>query len=330
MFYRLPVALLLFALSSSLPADTLTLANGDRLTGTVVLLDGGKLVFDSALAGRVRADWSGVAALSSDKPLLVRRQGLDSVYYKRLVAAEDGKVLLGDSGVVAPLASITQLVRPNPLVGDLKWQGTLDAKFDTNTSSDSKEWQLKGETRVEHNRWRHVVNAEVRHKEANDKLTDDNWKMGYKLDYFYSPHWFVRGSMLQDEDRLNDRQFERDIGLGPGYSFWNDELGRLEFTGQLTRVKLASRDFRLEFNTVGLGWDYARKLWGTRLEATSKGQLQIPQIELIDYLFNSEFGLRYRLNDWANLSLLYEFEQISASNKVFSDQHSLLGIGVNW
>ena len=76
--------------------------------------------------------------------------------------------------------------------------------------------------------------------------------------------------------------------------------------------------------------DYKRLLWGTRLEFYANAQLQIPHIEEIDYVLDSEFGLRYRLNQWARLSLLYELDQLRAPGQTVSDRHYLIGIGVGW
>ena len=41
-------------------ADTVWLNNGDRLSGTIILMDGGKLVLDTTYAGRVVIDWKNI------------------------------------------------------------------------------------------------------------------------------------------------------------------------------------------------------------------------------------------------------------------------------
>lgn len=85
-----------------------------------------------------------------------------------------------------------------------------------------------------------------------------------------------------------------------------------DLIGQFNRVRLESDVADLAFNTTSLELDYKRLLWGTRLEFYANAQLQIPHIEEIDYVLDSEFGLRYRLNQWARLSLLYELDQLRA------------------
>ena len=71
-------------------ADTVWLNNGDRLSGEILLLDGGKLVLKTKYAGRVLIDWKDVSTLSSDKPLLVKRDNFEGQHSQHLEAAEAG------------------------------------------------------------------------------------------------------------------------------------------------------------------------------------------------------------------------------------------------
>ena len=105
------------------------------------------------------------------------------------------------------------------------------------------------------------------------------------------------------------------VGTGPGYRFWDDELGRFDLIGQFNPVRLESDVADLAFNTTSLELDYKRLLWGTRLEFYANAELQIPHIDEIDYVLDSEMGLRYRLNQWARLSLLYELNQLAAQGQ---------------
>jgi putative salt-induced outer membrane protein YdiY len=54
-----------------LHADTVVLKNGDRLTGTAVKLDGGKLTFKTAYADAIAISWDQVTTLTTDKPLVL-------------------------------------------------------------------------------------------------------------------------------------------------------------------------------------------------------------------------------------------------------------------
>lgn len=70
-FSVLAFALLFFVAAPSLRADTVILKNGDRLTGTAVKLDGGKLTFKTAYADAIAIAWDQVTSLTTSKPLIL-------------------------------------------------------------------------------------------------------------------------------------------------------------------------------------------------------------------------------------------------------------------
>lgn len=57
-------------------ADSLWLDNGERLSGEIPLHDSGKPAWTTHHAGQVPIDWKDIGSPSSDKPLILRRQGL--------------------------------------------------------------------------------------------------------------------------------------------------------------------------------------------------------------------------------------------------------------
>jgi len=67
------LALTLFFLdaATSLHADTVVLKNGDRLTGTAVKLDGGKLTFKTAYADAIAIAWDQVTSLTTSTALVL-------------------------------------------------------------------------------------------------------------------------------------------------------------------------------------------------------------------------------------------------------------------
>lgn len=313
-------------------ADTVWLDNGDRLTGDIVLLDGGKLALKTQYAGQVLIDWQDIDTLRSEKPLLIRRQGFDSEHSQQLEAAGKGMVrVINASAQTVPLASIQRLIPPRPLLQDRVWEGNLDAKLDMQRDDNvTDEWKLKGNTRMEHGRWRHVLSGELERRVKNGEKAADSWQLEYDLDRFFSEHWFWRVGAGQEVDEFAFIDRLRSVGSGPGYRFWDSELGRFDMIGQLNRLQLHTPQGELSFNTYSLEWDYKRLLWGTRLELYSNAELQIPEIEAVDYVLDSEVGLRYRLNDWARLSLLYELDQVRALGQSSSERRYLLGVGVGW
>lgn len=332
MLLRTLLCSLIVSLTAPVLADTVWLSNGDRLSGEIVLLDGGKLALKTQYAGQVLIAWKDIDTLRSDKPLLIRRQGLDSEPSNQLEAAGKGMVrVVSEHTQTVPLASIKRLIPPRPVLQDRLWEGNLDVKLDMERDDDdTDEWKLKGNTRMEHGRWRHLLSGELERKVKNEAKTADNWQLEYDLDRFISDNWFWRVGAEQDEDQFAFLTRQRSLGTGPGYRFWDNELGRLDVIGQINRLQLDTRNDQLALNTYSLSLDYKRLLWSTRLEFYSTAELQVPDIEQIDYVLDSEAGLRYRLNDWARLSLLYELDQVRGLGQTYSERRYLLGVGVGW
>ena len=313
-------------------ADTVWLNNGDRLTGQIVLLEGGKLALKTKYAGRVLIDWEDIDTLSSDQPLLVKRSGFTGQRSQHLEAAGKGmvRVVNGNTQTV-PLTDIKQLVPPRPLITDFVWEGNLDAKLDMERNdNETDEFRLKGNTRVSHGRWRHVLKGEYEHETKNSEQVDNNWELEYDLDRFITQQWFIRSSAYQQRDAFEKIDRQTSFGMGPGYRFWDDELGRFELIGQYERFALHGAGGTTRFGAYGLEWDYKRLLSGTRIELYSTAQLAMPTIDEVDYVFEGEAGVRYRVNEWARVSLLYELNQLRGLGQTTSERKYMIGLGIGW
>lgn len=324
--------LLLCCVGLPAAADTVWLNNGDRLTGTVVLLEGGKLVLSTKYAGRILIDWEDVSTLRTEQPLLIKQSEFVAQHSQSLAAAGQGMVRLenGQSKTL-PLAQITQMVPPRPFVEDLVWEGNLDGKLNLQRDEDRvDDWRLKLDTRLKHDRWRYSLSASQRYETENGDKTEDNWETNYDQDYFLTDQWFMRGSYneLRDSFEYVDRQ--TGYGVGPGYRFWDNALGHFELIVQADHFKLESAGGDASFNAASLGWDYKRLLWGSQLEFYSTGEGAAPFIDEVNYVLDAEAGLRYRINDWARLSLLYELNQVSGLGQISSAHELTIGVGVGW
>jgi len=64
-------SLLVIVAAPALCADTVVLKNGDRLTGTAVKLEGGKLTFKTDYADSIAIAWDQVTSLTTAKPLVL-------------------------------------------------------------------------------------------------------------------------------------------------------------------------------------------------------------------------------------------------------------------
>jgi putative salt-induced outer membrane protein YdiY len=95
-------------LGAECSADTLSLKNGDHLTGTVTDSDGKQVTLKTDYAGEIKVDWSAVKDLTADKPFYVITADKKTVNGNVALEGSDLVVHTAESGDVhVPLTELT-------------------------------------------------------------------------------------------------------------------------------------------------------------------------------------------------------------------------------
>ncbi|MGY1888284.1 MULTISPECIES: DUF481 domain-containing protein [Pseudomonas] len=335
MFSRSLLCLAVFSASTPLLADTVWLKNGDKLSGTITVFDGGKLLIQTKYAGAVTIDWKEVKTLDSDQHLLVKQDAYTGEVSKSLTAAEDGKVTLanGEAPKTVELASIQQILKPKPVVEDLVWKGNVDLALDyQRAEKDTDDYDVGFKTTARHGRWRHTAEGEYNREVQDDETTTNNWRAEYALDRFLTDQWFWQGRLNYKRDHIEELARQRVVGTGPGYQFWDDELGAFSLGSLLNRTDYEYRDGSKDnFYSVAMKWDYNRYLIGKKVEFFTNGEVGKPLSGVADYALDAELGLRYKVTDWASLNLKAERDIISGTNDAdLNKTRYTAGFGVAW
>ncbi|WP_426140258.1 DUF481 domain-containing protein [Pseudomonas sp. DWP3-1-2] len=321
--------------STPLLADTVWLKNGDRLTGTIKVFDGGKLLIETKYAGAIPLDWKEVKTLESDQKLLVKQDQYQGEVAKSLQASDDGKVTLlnGEAPKTVELASIQQIMKPTPIVTDLVWKGNIDAALDfERAENDTDDYNVAFKTTARHGQWRHNAKGEYNRESSDELVTTDNWSAEYSIDRFLTENWFWDGRVNYKRDKVEDLSRQRTVGTGPGYQFWDNELGAFKLGALLNRTDFEySNGSKDNFYSVAGTWDYNRYLIGKKVEFFTNGELGKPIGNVADYSLEAEVGLRYKVTDWASLNLKAEKDVISGSSEGDLDKtRYTAGFGVTW
>lgn len=335
MWSKTLLCLALSAASASVLADTVWLKNGDRLTGTIKFYDGGKLLLETEYSGAIAIQLDKIATLQSDQQLMIKQGDEIGEVAKALQPAEAGRVTLvnGTAPKTVELASIEQILRPKPLVQDLAWSGNVDLALDyKNAENTTEDYDLDFKTKARHGRWRHIAEGGYNREFSDDIKVTDNWEAEYALDRFLDEHWFWQGRLEYKRDRIEEVSRQRTLGTGPGYQFWDDELGAFSLGSLLNRSDYEySNGERENFYSLGMKWDYNRYLVGKTVELFTNGELGKPLANVADYALDAEAGLRYKVNDWASLNLKAEKDLVSGDSEGEIDEARYsIGVGVGW
>lgn len=335
MLSRTLLCLAVFSASTPLLADTVWLKNGDRLTGKISLFDGGKLLIQTDYAGAIPVDWKQVKTLESDQELLVKQDGYTGEKAKSLKAGPDGKVTLvnGEAPKTVDLASIKQIIKPKPVIEDLVWKGNVDLALDyKRADQDTDDYDIAFKTTARHGDWRHNAQGEYNREFQNDIVTTNNWNVEYALDRFITEKWFWQGRLTYKRDFVEDLSRQRIVGTGPGYQFWDNELGAFSLGSLLNNTDYEYSDGeKKNFYSLGMKWDYSRNLVGKTVQFFTNGEVGKPLSGPSEYSLDAQMGLRYKVTEWASLNLKAERNVVQGDAETsLNKTRYTAGFGVVW
>lgn len=269
-------------------ADEVTLKNGDKITGKVLGLLGGKLQIETGHSGIVTVDWGQVAALKTDGPVKVKLVTGETIEGK-IGAGQDGKVLIESPGT-GPLEIAPDRIRSfnEPPVA---WHGGIDFAFrttDGNTHNTSMLLNIEAMRATEVDRL--MFKALFRYGETANFITERNGYGMVKYDYLFTESMYGYLSCELQSDKFKDLQLRTIVAGGVGYVFLKSP--DMDFWGDVG-LAYVDNDFRD-------GDDEAHT--GARIGAHLRRSLPLG-LELVDdviFLPNFEEGDDWQLrNDLA-------------------------------
>jgi hypothetical protein len=192
-------------------AGTVWMDNGDRITGTILSLDGGILLVNTPYGGDVRLQFAHVKTLRSDKELVIRDKSVEHDYYAKLVGGDAGKVVLdgvertpdGDNDVKADVAlsSLSTMTSPKPLWGETAVKGKLDLSLNQKTASvNSQDYAADFSLDARRGLWRNMLTAGYHRSKDGDDVGTDNYGGDYTLDRFLTEKAFWQGRLRYKRD----------------------------------------------------------------------------------------------------------------------------------
>ena len=322
-------------------ADEVLFVNGDRLTGKIKQLVGGKLVFESEMAGELTIDMAKIGTFSSDQPVEIHF-GDGTVIRQRVLSSGTGRISIrGDETLMAQDFDLAKIASINPPVKAVpKWHGAISAGLSSthgNTATDRRNLAVDISRRSENDRI--TVKADYARGEQEDpdtgeeETTEDWWRTKLKYDYFVSKKWYVYGDSRYEKDSIAELDRRVVVGGGGGYQWI--ESDDINFS---TEAGLASLYEKFEDQTdsntevsVQLGYHFDKKLY--------KGLLFIndltyyPSIDQFsDYYLTTTAELRASIlkNMFTNFKVIFDYDATPAQGAGKTDVKYILGAGWNF
>jgi putative salt-induced outer membrane protein YdiY len=300
-----------------LSAEQVSLKNGDRLSGSIVSMDGKTLVLKTTYAGDITIAWDAVDQFTSEQPLVVtksnqqtltgtvKNQGADYV-----VTTAQGQQTLQKSDVAvmrspADQAAYEKSLHPGPLEG---WTGGGNfglalARGNSDTTNVALGFDATRKTTTD--QW--VINAaSIYTTDGSTSATTANSFQGLiRYDHNLTKRVFLYGAFAGGYDELQDLNYRIMPSGGIGFHAIATDRTTLDLLAGLgyTRESYSTGLTRNLF-TATVGDEFTYKL-GART-TIMQNLYYLPSLnDTSNYRITGNFGIATKLNGWMTANLLF-------------------------
>jgi putative salt-induced outer membrane protein YdiY len=318
-------------------ADTVTLNNGDVLTGTVIKKETDKLVFKTKYTGEIKITWSDIASLKTDKPVNVVLAD-ESSFTGEILESEEGRAKVNLSGLNTntdiDLKDLTY-INPSPEVSGqgVAWSGHANlGGAITQGNSDTTVIRFDAETiaRTKDNRF--TLGGYVNRADSNDVDTEFNSKGYMQYDHFLTRQWYLYANESLEYDKISDINLRSSTGVGNGYQIFEQADLNLSIEGGLNYINVDYNHAEDE--------DYASARWALKYDHLIFSSVKFfHQHEILvsledaeDTLVFTKTGLRVPIakNLNASTELNIDYDNQPAPNRERVDKTLLFSLGYGW
>ncbi len=339
MWYRILiglVCLLLFVQPGY--ADEIVLRNGDRLTGKIVHLVDGKLVFKSDVAGQVTVELSNIQTFSSDDPITVNLKDRTG-FRQKVLSADAGRFAVeGTEDLRAQQFAVADIISINPPPKPIpKWTGDISIGITSthgNTKTEMISANANATKRTERDRT--TVSADYAKGEQEDPDTgetvtiEDWWRAKGKYDYFFSKKGYGYLDVRFEKDAVAELDRRVIVGVGGGYQWI--ESDDMNFSTELGLASLYEKfDNQTDSNSelsFQVGYNFDKKL--RKNIKFTHDLTYYPAIDKFsDYYLTSTAGIRADFTEkiFMTLKAIFNYDATPAIGRGSTDTKYFLGLG---
>lgn len=321
----------LCSLGAAVHADTMSLFNGDRLSGTLVSISGQKVVFETSYAGAVTVEQRAIEQLETSGTYTLRGAAFE--YQGALTVRDDAQGIETDEGFVAVgLAAIDRADRARRVL-PLDWTTRVDlsAVFSSGNSS-TESFNTLAESRLKQSNAQHLATL-LRNTEKSEGITSkDQIDLSYGYKRFISARWFGSANSNYFRDELKGIDQRLTVGAGVGLQIWNSDRGVLatEFGASAVQERLNGMN---RVNPAAR-WaiDFQRFFLNRRVELFHRQSILSIAAEERGQVLTSSTGIRFALSDRIDTALRTDlnFETDPPPGNKKTDTTYTLGVGLKF
>ena len=333
---RLVLSVLLGCAAAS--ADELLMKDGSRLVGKVVKKENGTLKFETAFAGVINVQWDQVDELRADEPVTVMLENEETTRANTIKNTQAATVLEADGDEPASSIEPGELAFINPqpwrLGKGVHWTGrvNLDLKSQRG-NTDSDEFDVDAETELRRKQDRFTLRGQFEKDKDDGAVTDENWTLFNKYDYFLRKKWYYGGVLYFENDKFADLNLRTSVGPHIGYQFYESTVMNLNLDAGIMHVD-EDFDVALDNDYQALGWlfNFDRFLVTDRVQFYHRHNGLHDVSDSDNLTINSWTGLRFPLYKGivASTEAEIEYDGGAPDNVDKSDTTYRVKLGYQW
>ena len=238
---RLLTNILLVSLSFvsfSAMAGVLTLTNGDRVQGELVLVEREEVVWKSENFGEIRVAKSKVLSLDTDMDLKIagRDDPCTLAGHRREqweLYCDEGAGYVMDFPAIARAEPYVNFVG-NPVVfhGNVNAGGVFESG-----NREREDLDVNVNLDVRHGDFHHLTN--MLYQNQNDIEVDglEKYQLGYNLRWIFAQKWFAAANAALEREEARNLDLGSTVGLGLGYLFFDTDKAALSLQGGVSSLR---------------------------------------------------------------------------------------------
>ncbi|MDY6903392.1 MAG: DUF481 domain-containing protein [Thermodesulfobacteriota bacterium] len=338
----IPVVAVMMLITGTARADTLQLANGDRLTGAITSAADGFVVFESTVAGTVQVAIGDIACMVSDGELTLftengamftGRMECPDEGWIRLVPASEDAAGAGQAVRELEIRNIRGMKLPSP---DKKivHNGNISAGgFQAHGNKSSTAWNASARLVSRYEKHRLGLEGKYNYGKSGDEVTAADHLAGAKYDYFLTKRLFSYIQGLYERDRVANLDRRLTSGAGLGYQLIDTPRHQLSVEAGIAHVN--------EHNDDAANRDYEAARWAARLDSelvadkliffhSHEGYDRLDDSDT--FLFRSDQGLRLKVanNFYTTFEVDYDYNDNPPADQKKSDSKYIFGLSYDF
>lgn len=315
-------------------ADLLVMDNGDRITGRLDSITGGKAIFDTPYAGRIWVEIANIRTLETEEAYAVRMG--DRMIEGTFAGEGDLQQLIGaDQAAIVNWTGVRSATQSRNAFTRFTagWGSHLDLALslaDGNSSTEAFNVLLEVDYQDELNA--HLVTALLAREEGEGLLTRDQLDIDYGYKRFLTERWYGAGNAEYFQDTLKDIDSRITLGIGVGVQFIDNSIQNLSSDIGISAVREdIGGDSDVE-PALRLGVDYQRFVLAKTIELFHRQSILQLLGDEKNQVFSSSTGIRYAYNERIDtnfrIDLAYESDPPPGNER--TDTTYSLGVGIKF